>query len=126
MRHLLTGQNIHPSKSRVSEDGSFDEETIRAIAAFQTEKGLGTKKPGVIDGATRAALEAAFPETAATFVGPNLKPRILVPASASDAARFEFYQKVIEEAGGVFEEERVNIVGIRGVKVDSEKGSLRG
>ncbi len=68
-------------------------------------------------------MEATFPETAATFVGPNLKPRILVPASASDAARFEFYQKVIEEAGGVFEEERVNIVGIRGVKVDSEKGS---
>ena len=44
-------QNIHPSKSRVSEDGSFDEETIRAIAAFQAEKGLGTKKPGLIDGA---------------------------------------------------------------------------
>ncbi len=105
--------------TRRTTDGSFDQETVDAIARFQMTH-LPTQTPdGKIGPATRRKLEEIYPVLLSTIVGPHTESRILVPAGADNAARYGYWKGIVESAGGVFNETAMalNLVGIRGVKI---------
>jgi hypothetical protein len=106
----------------LSQDGSFDEETVRWIAARQ--RGWGMDPTGVIDAATRARIEQEHVQMQDPLLGPHLQERVLVPASASEAERYQIYRQIIANAGGAFRDGpgKINLLGIRGVRVLRDGG----
>jgi hypothetical protein len=104
--------------TRRSTEGSFDQETVDAVARFQMTHSLGTPD-GKIGPATRRKLEETYPVLLSTIVGDHTESRILVPAGADNSARYGYWRTIVEEAGGVFNTTAMamNIVGIRGVKI---------
>ncbi len=104
---------------RVSTDGSFDTDTVNAVAIYQRDT-MKVKKPtGKIDAATRKALELSYAVLYNKVTGTNLEPRILVPGEANDEEKFGYWKGVVSSAGGVFLSDAMamNLVGIRGVLV---------
>jgi hypothetical protein len=107
--------------SRRSTDGSFDEETVRAIAAFQARQPGATASgvDGKIGPTTRRQLEAAYPILLNTTVGSHLDSRVLVPAGTGEPERFNYWKGIIESSGAVFltDPMAMNLLGIRGIKI---------
>ncbi len=105
--------------SRISTDGNFDEATVKQVARFQ-QVIMGQDKPsGIIDGDTRRKLEAIYHRLYIEVLGDKLDARVLVPASATGDQRYDYWKKIIQDAGGHFMEndKEVNLLGIRGVKI---------
>lgn len=104
---------------RVSTDGSFDIDTVNAVATFQRDHMTGQTVNGKIDANTRRQLEISYPILFNTVTGTHLQPRVLVPGDATDAEKYGYWRGVIENAGGVFLADvmAMNLIGIRGVLV---------
>ncbi|MDX9723114.1 MAG: peptidoglycan-binding protein [Myxococcota bacterium] len=113
-----------PSAS-LSNNGDVDATTVQAIARFQVAEGLGDPD-GKVGPKTRAALMTTYESLKDKLIGDNTEERVMVPGTASEAERYEYYKKIIAAAGGAFKEGHmeVNLIGIRGALITGENGSL--
>lgn len=101
-------------------DGNFDEELVKAIAKFQhCHPKLSKGVDGKIGKNSRTELEASHPVLQTTIIGDNLDSRILVPGTADDTQKYNYYKGIIESTGGVFLSGggEMNLLGMRGVKI---------
>ena len=81
----------------------------------------------MLDTETRAALETNHASLRSQLLGTNLEPRVLVPATANEQARYSYYKQIIAASGGAFSDQNgeVNLLGIRGVLLSGEDGALQ-
>ncbi|MFK7928962.1 MAG: hypothetical protein AB8H79_12290 [Myxococcota bacterium] len=107
----------------VSTNGVLSDEGLDAVVAWQVDQGLPAD--GRVLGETRRGLESLMDPYETQLLGDELHERVLVPAEANGASRFDFYRAVVEEAGGYFDDSfgQVNLVGIRGIHMTGDKGA---
>ncbi|MFT4977808.1 MAG: peptidoglycan hydrolase-like protein with peptidoglycan-binding domain [Myxococcota bacterium] len=119
VRNLQTALGLAPDKQ-----GRFTTQTVTALGRFQQEHRL--KVDGVMDAETRAALETNHDTLKGHLLGDNLAPRVIIPATASEQARYTAYKQIIQGAGGAFTEEdgALNLLGIRGVLLRGKDDAL--